>query len=366
MTFALPIVDQPPPALSPTGDAFDDWRWQLRNRITAKDDIAARLPLTPEEEAGLDAAPGHFRVADHALLLLAHRSRAPVVPGAHAGDPARARARRSSRAIWSIRWARTAIRPPPASSTAIPIAACCSRSTAARSTAGTATGAAWSGRRNRRSRAQELDARARLHPAHARPSATCSISGGDPLTLSTDAARGDHRRACARSRTSRSSASARACRSCCRCASTTSCARCCRSYHPLYVNTHFNHPKELTPRGARRLREARRRRHPARQPDGAAARRELVGARAAQAVHGAAALSRAPVLPVPGRRRGGHVPPAHLRRDRDRADAGAARAHLRPGDSAPRDRHAGRHGQGVDRPRLRRRARRRQVDAAQL
>ena len=63
MTFALPIVDQPPPAPSSTGDAFDDWRWQLRNRITAKDDIAARLPLTPEEEAGLDAAPGHFRVA---------------------------------------------------------------------------------------------------------------------------------------------------------------------------------------------------------------------------------------------------------------------------------------------------------------
>ena len=34
-------------------------------------------------------------------------------------------------------------------------------------------------------------------------------------------------------------------------------------------------PKELTPRGARRVRAARRRRHPARQPDGAPARREL-------------------------------------------------------------------------------------------
>ena len=73
------------------------------------------------------------------------------------------------------------------------------------------------------------------------------ISGGDPLTLSTVAPRGDHRRRCARSRTSRSSASARACRWCCPCASTTSCARCCKKYHPLYINTHFNHPKELTP-----------------------------------------------------------------------------------------------------------------------
>ena len=67
MTFALPIVDQPRsnPAPEPagTGESFDDWRWQLRHRITGKDDIAARLPLTPDEEAGLDAAPGHFRVA---------------------------------------------------------------------------------------------------------------------------------------------------------------------------------------------------------------------------------------------------------------------------------------------------------------
>jgi len=42
---------------------FQSWRWQLRNRITTKDEIAARLPLTPEESAGLYAAPGHFRVA---------------------------------------------------------------------------------------------------------------------------------------------------------------------------------------------------------------------------------------------------------------------------------------------------------------
>ena len=57
-----------------------------------KDEIAARLPLTADEAAGLDAAPGAVPRRHHALLLLADRSRAPVLPGAHAGHPARARA----------------------------------------------------------------------------------------------------------------------------------------------------------------------------------------------------------------------------------------------------------------------------------
>ena len=58
MSFAFPASSPSRPRLSST-----DWRWQLRNRITTKEDIAARLPLTHEEAAGLDAAPGHFRVA---------------------------------------------------------------------------------------------------------------------------------------------------------------------------------------------------------------------------------------------------------------------------------------------------------------
>ncbi|HTA19496.1 MAG TPA: lysine 2,3-aminomutase, partial [Polyangia bacterium] len=55
MTIASPL------SLPIFADA-DDWRWQLRNRITTKDEIAARLPLTPDESAGLDAAPDNFRV----------------------------------------------------------------------------------------------------------------------------------------------------------------------------------------------------------------------------------------------------------------------------------------------------------------
>ena len=58
MSTALRVLSDEQPEARP-----DDWRWQLRNRITTKEEIAARLPLTPDEEAGLDAAPGHFRVA---------------------------------------------------------------------------------------------------------------------------------------------------------------------------------------------------------------------------------------------------------------------------------------------------------------
>ena len=40
-----------------------DWRWQLRNRISTLADFEALLPLTDEERAGLAAAPQLFRVA---------------------------------------------------------------------------------------------------------------------------------------------------------------------------------------------------------------------------------------------------------------------------------------------------------------
>lgn len=42
-------------------DQWNDWRWQLRHSITAED-IPALLDLTAEERAGLAAAPGLFRV----------------------------------------------------------------------------------------------------------------------------------------------------------------------------------------------------------------------------------------------------------------------------------------------------------------
>ena len=139
-----------------------------------------------------------------------------------------------------------------------------------------------------------------------------------------------------------------------------------KKYHPLYVNTHFNHPKELTPRA----RAACEKLADAGIPIGnqtVLLRGVNSSVRVLRKLF--TELLRCRVRPYylfQGDVAAGHVAPAHLRRDRHRADAGAARPHLGPRDSAPGDRHARRHGQGVDRPRLRRRARPRQVDAAQL
>jgi lysine 2,3-aminomutase len=48
-------------AVVPGADEWNDWRWQLRHML-GPEEIAARLDLTPSERAGLAAAPGLFRV----------------------------------------------------------------------------------------------------------------------------------------------------------------------------------------------------------------------------------------------------------------------------------------------------------------
>jgi lysine 2,3-aminomutase len=68
MTIALPVLSDrraPEPAVDPTRGSpenVSDWRWQLRHRLSTKDEIAALLPLTADEDAAMDAAPGLFRV----------------------------------------------------------------------------------------------------------------------------------------------------------------------------------------------------------------------------------------------------------------------------------------------------------------
>jgi lysine 2,3-aminomutase len=46
----------------PAAPAEGDWRWQLRHRISTLAEIEQLLPLTEDERAGLSAAPSHFRV----------------------------------------------------------------------------------------------------------------------------------------------------------------------------------------------------------------------------------------------------------------------------------------------------------------
>src|SRR5262245_55204229 len=38
---------------------WNDWRWQLRNRITTLEQLEALMPLTPEERAGVVLAGTH-------------------------------------------------------------------------------------------------------------------------------------------------------------------------------------------------------------------------------------------------------------------------------------------------------------------
>jgi lysine 2,3-aminomutase len=55
---SLPMYAEPSDAEPQEGD----WRWQLRHRISSLGEIDRLLPLTADERAGLAAAPDHFRV----------------------------------------------------------------------------------------------------------------------------------------------------------------------------------------------------------------------------------------------------------------------------------------------------------------
>jgi lysine 2,3-aminomutase len=59
----LPVLAHPRLERAAVGDAaWLDWRWQLRNMVTRADQLAERIALSDDERAGLDAAEGLFRV----------------------------------------------------------------------------------------------------------------------------------------------------------------------------------------------------------------------------------------------------------------------------------------------------------------
>ena len=108
------------------------------------------------------------------------------------------------------------------------------------------------------------------------------------------------------------------------------------------------HPLQ-PPEGADRrrpggLRAARGSRGAGREPVGAAARHQLLGARPRGPERAAPRGARAPLLPAPGRPRRRHGPPPHAAPRRRRDPRGDARAHERPRHPAPGGRPAGRRG----------------------
>ena len=42
---------------------WEDWHWQLKHRIRAKEELSQIIKLTPEEEKGIDKAKGRLSMA---------------------------------------------------------------------------------------------------------------------------------------------------------------------------------------------------------------------------------------------------------------------------------------------------------------
>ena len=120
-----------------------------------------------------------------------------------------------------------------------------------------------------------LDAAPGLHRARGRRSGRSIVTGGDPfMPVAAPPARHGRER-WRRSSTSRSSASTPACRWSSPSGSRDELvARAAGAGKAVYVALHANHPRELTPAARAACGTARRRRHPAAEPDRAAARRQ--------------------------------------------------------------------------------------------
>jgi len=237
---ALPVLR----AEAPEDPLNHDWRWQLRHRISTLDELAGLLPLTDDERAGLAAAPSHFRVGItpyyFSLIDRAHPFcpvRMQVIPRAgelvvEAGellDPLGEDAHRPVSAIFHRYPDRCLL-------LALDRCAIYCRHCNRRRLVGQEESAI--------SRQDLSDAVAYIRRTPAIRDVL--ISGGDPLTLSTE-------------RLEEIVAAVRAIPhvEIIRIGTRVpvvlpmrvddELTAMLRRYHPLYINTHFNHPKELTP-----------------------------------------------------------------------------------------------------------------------
>ncbi len=248
MSLGLPVINQDQATDAPGGGEHD-WRWQLRNRISTKQEIEALLSLTADERAGLDVAPGMFRVGItpyyFSLIDRAHPScpvRMQVIPKAHELvsepgdliDPLGEDAHRPVSAIFHRYPDRCLLM-------AVDRCAIYCRHCNRRRLVG-----------QEESPITRADLDAAIGYLRRTPAIRdVLISGGDPLTLTTPrleeivaAVRGVPHVEIIRIGTRVPVVLPMR-------VDDALCAM-LRRYHPLYVNTHFNHPKELTPlaRGA--------------------------------------------------------------------------------------------------------------------
>jgi lysine 2,3-aminomutase len=248
----LPVAREPLLRGEVPEAAWSDWRWQLRRRLTTLADLERVVALTDEERAGIAAAPGLFRIGitPYYAALMDPRDpscpvRMQVVPvgaeatladgesidplGEEALSPVPAIVHRYPDRVLLLALDRCAI-----------YCRHCNRRRLVGQDDGVITRAALE---------QALDY-LRATPAVK----DVLISGGDPLTLSTEKLEWivSSVRAIPHVEIIRIGTRVPVCLPMRVDAELTSMLR---RYHPLYVNTHFNHPKELTAE-ARRACEA--------------------------------------------------------------------------------------------------------------
>ncbi len=235
---------------APTASEWSDWRWQLRNMIDGPAEIAARIRLSDEEKAGLSAAGGLFRVGITPYYFSLIDPERPSCPVRMQMIP-RAAELHTTAGEYEDPLGEDAAMPVPGLVHRYPdrvlflvVNRCavycrhCNRRRMVGGDEGAIT---------------EADLRGALGYIRGnRQIKDVLISGGDPLCLSTgklDRILGELRRiphldiirlgtrvpVCLPMRID---------------------AELCamlRKHHPLYINTHFNHPKELTPEARRGL-----------------------------------------------------------------------------------------------------------------
>ena len=230
-----------------TPDEWNDWHWQLRNRIRDRESLERVFQLSDDERATIDRIGGRLPVGHHAVLrgLIdpddpedpLRKTMVPVADeffqsAGRGGRPAR-RGRATARCRGSCTATRTACCFLVTSFCAV----YCRYCTRARLVGHTGE---YHFNEAQFERALDYIAASTRGPRRAdlgrRP------ADAWPTTGSSGCSRG-----CARSRTSSSCASARRCRSCCRSGSRRRSCAMLRKYHPLWMSIHFMHPDELTP-----------------------------------------------------------------------------------------------------------------------
>jgi len=258
MTIALPVLSNEPhvapargaglprspdPAQASAAE-FLDWRWQLRHRLSTKEELAALLPLTPDEDAAMDAAPGLFRVGItpyyFSLIDRGHpdcpvrmqvipRARELTVEEGDLVDPLGEDSHSPATGIFHRYPARCLL---------LAVDRC-------------AIYCRHCNRRRLVGQEESPISRQDLDQAIGYISRTPAIrdvliSGGDPLTLSTDRLEDIVARVRAIPHVEIIRIGTRVPVVLPMRIDDELCAM-LRRYHPLYINTHFNHPKELTP-----------------------------------------------------------------------------------------------------------------------